>query len=245
MGLRAPRSSICRGAVSAPEAKGGEHPRYVLLEVERIMATVKALVLVGGPYHDEPGAREELSAALLAHSDAELTLTDDTTALVGDRLSAFDVVVVYTTGGKLAASEEEALAEFVRAGKGFFGLHGAAASYKENRLFHEVLGCTFVEHPPLGEVAVQVRDPFHPITAGVQDFSVADELYILDYDPEDIDLLTTARLGPEGEAQLSAYDRAYGAGRVFYLGLGHDARCLRAEPFRVLAGRGLMWAAGK
>lgn len=209
------------------------------------MASVKALVLVGGSYHDEPGAREELLAALGAYADAELTLTDDASSLSASRLSEFDVVVVYTTGGKLSDSEEQALAEFVRGGKGLFGLHGAAASFKENRLFHEVLGSTFVEHPPLGEVSVEVRHPSHPITAGVPDFSVADELYILDYDPEEIELLTTARLGPSEEAQLSAYTRALGAGRVFYLGLGHDARCLRAEPFRKLAGQGLMWAAGK
>ena len=209
------------------------------------MAPVRALVLVGGPYHDAPGAREELSAALRAHADAELTLTDDTAALDPERLSDFDVVVVYTTGGSLSEAQAEALAEFVRAGKGLFGLHGAAASFKESRLFHEVLGCTFVEHPPFDEVNVQVRDASHPITAGVQDFSVPDELYILDYDPEEIDLLTTARLGLDGEAQLSAYDRTYGAGRVFYLALGHDARCLRAEPFRQLAGRGLMWATGR
>ena len=97
------------------------------------MLAIKALVLVGGPYHDEPGAREELSAALRAHIDAELTLTDDASILASSRLPDF-VVVVYTTGGRLADSEEEALAEYVRGGKGLFGLHGAAASFGENRL---------------------------------------------------------------------------------------------------------------
>ncbi len=207
------------------------------------MPPAKALVLVGGPYHDEPGAREELTAALREHSNAELTITDDQTILSSGRMSEFDVLVVYTTGGRLTRAEEDAVEAYVRGGGGLFGLHGAAASFKENGLFHDVLGCTFVEHPPLGEVSVQVRHSSHPITAGVSDFTVADELYILDYDPDEVDLLTTARLAPDGVAELSAYVREWAAGRVFYLGLGHDARCLQTDPFRRLAGQGLMWAA--
>jgi type 1 glutamine amidotransferase len=206
------------------------------------MASFRALVLVGGPYHDEPGAREEALAALRADADVELILTNDTSALASLDLLDFDAVVVYTTGGRLAADEEEALDAYVRGGKGLFGLHSAAASFAENHLYHEMLGSRFLRHPPLDEVCLEILDTAHPITAGVTDFAVPDELYVLDCAPDGLQILATARLGEE--KQPSAYVRPWGLGRVFYLGLGHDARCLRAQPFRLLAGQGLTWVAG-
>jgi len=92
-------------------------------------------------------------------------------------------------------------------------------------------------------VRVEILDTDHSITAGVPEVSVSDELYVLDCTPTGLSVLAVARLGED--TQPSAYIRAWGAGRVFYVGLGHDARCLRAEPFRLLAGQGLTWAAGR
>ena len=40
------------------------------------------------------------------------------------------------------------LAEFVDGGKGLFGLHGATTSFKESALYVEMLGSSFLRHPP-------------------------------------------------------------------------------------------------
>ena len=204
---------------------------------------IHTLVVVGGRYHDEPGAREELAAAISAYCEAELTVTDDLTVLTGLADGDTDVVLVYTTGRELDAAQEAALVAFVASGHGFVGLHGATTGFKQNAVYAEMLGARFVKHPPFADLAVSIDDPAHPITRGVDAFVVPDELYINEGDVSRVGVLATSRLGDL--TQPAAYTKPYGDGRVYYLALGHDARCLRLESFRRLLGQGITWAAGR
>jgi len=202
---------------------------------------IKALLLVGGPWHDGPGMRDELRAALTANAPVDLTVTNDPATLTSPELAANDVVIIYTTGGELTEAQAHGLTDFVASGKGFVGLHGATTSFKTSSDYVKMIGSTFIRHPAFAEVRVKVVDPSHPITQGVTEFVVPDELYMLKCDPADFHLLATAEL--DGVVEPSAYVKSWGQGRVFYLGLGHDARCLGSEGFRRLAGQGLRWAA--
>jgi len=175
---------------------------------------IKALLLVGGPYHDGPGMRQLVVDAIRAHSQADLTVTDDPAVLVSPQLAQFDVIIAYTTDGTLTDAEGKGLTDFVAGGKGFLGIHGAATSFRSTHSYAAMLGSTFLRHPPLGEVAVTMVDPNHPITQSLAGFSVPDELYVLECDPSQFHLLATGQLG--AEAQPSVYTRAWGKGRLVF-----------------------------
>lgn len=207
------------------------------------MSQIEALLLVGGPYHDEPGAREALVEALTAAAPVRVTPTDDLSTLASPHLASHDVVIVYTTGGALTEAEARGLDAFVAGGKGLVGIHNAATSFKESRLFGALLGSRFVRHPPFGDVRLTPTDHDHPITRDLIPFTVPDELYVLEHAPDAFQTLATASQGDV--TQPSVYVKSWGAGRVFYCGLGHDARCFAAPGFRALVGRGIQWAAGQ
>ena len=205
---------------------------------------IRTLVVVGGRYHDEPGIRDELAAAISAYCATDLTITDDLSVLSEVSGSEVDVVLVYTTGRELDDGQERSLLKFVAAGGGFVGLHGATTGFKQNPRYQQMIGSTFIRHPKFNDLAVTIDDAAHPITQGVADFTVPDELYVLEADLSRLHVLATSRL--DDLAQPTAYTKAFGDGRVYYLALGHDARCLRLEPFRRLLGQGIAWvAAGK
>ena len=207
------------------------------------MPSVKLLVLVGGPYHDGPGARDELLAAIAAHCDASVTITDDRSVFASLRPGDYDCVLVYTTSVPIEPAEESGLLDFVTAGGGFVGLHGATTSFKTSTRYYELIGSQFVKHPPFTEFAVAIADRSHPITRDVPNFNVPDEFYILEMGTTPVHVLATSQL--DDQTQPTAYTTEFGQGRVYYLALGHDARCLRLDPVRRLLGQGITWAARK
>ena len=73
-------------------------------------------------------------------------------------------------------------------------------------------------HPPGGTFTVNIDDSDHPITQGVEDFEVEDEIYMSAYDPY-IHILASAEWS-EKQHPL-AWVKSYGDGRVFYTALGH------------------------
>ena len=62
------------------------------------------------------------------------------------------------------------LLTYIRAGGGFFGLHTAAASFREAEGYHGMLNGFFDGHSPYMDFAVNVSDAAHPITEGISRF---------------------------------------------------------------------------
>ena len=82
-------------------------------------------------------------------------------------------------------------------------------------------------------------NPQHPITQGLVEFMVEDEMYVTDYDPR-VAVLCSALW--QGRAIPVAWTKPWGQGRVFYLALGHDGSACRHDMFRLLIQRGARWA---
>jgi type 1 glutamine amidotransferase len=89
---------------------------------------------------------------------------------------------------------------------------------------------------------VQIEDRAHPITEGVDDFDVDDELYMLAWDPS-VHVLAIVEWY---EKRLPvAWTHTYGDGRVFYTALGHDERAFATPAFLRLLVNGARWAAAR
>jgi type 1 glutamine amidotransferase len=115
-------------------------------------------------------------------------------------------------------------------------------------------GGQWVSHPGNSGVTytVKITDPGHFVTQGTSDFTVTSEQYYMHTDPANKVLATTEFPSPGADgphvgngpvAMPVVWTKMYGAGRVFYTSLGHNAATVsEPDPLRVLT-RGLLWAA--
>jgi len=85
---------------------------------------------------------------------------------------------------------------------------------------------------------VNIADANHPVTAGVSDFAVEDEIYISAYEPT-LHILASAQW--HGRAHPMAWVKHFGQGRVFYTTLGHTADTFRQPAMQQLVTQGVRW----
>lgn len=204
------------------------------------LADTRVLLLVGGPeYHNTAEHRRILSDFIGA--ECTLAMREDLDVLSDEDLDPYHVIVNYTTFCEPTARQANALVNAIFHGKGYVGIHGATATFWNSPEYLRMLGGIFIVHDPLKLFKVQfgsVRcvEP-HPITAGVEDFDIEDELYIVEGDQTQWHIISRA----EGHPIL--YTKTYGNGRVHYNALGHDARSLSNPSFQKLVLNGIEWAA--
>jgi type 1 glutamine amidotransferase len=91
-------------------------------------------------------------------------------------------------------------------------------------------------------------DAAHPVAAGMPaSFTVSDELYRGFVFAPSIHILATAfddpKFGGTGKDEPLLWTNAYGQGRVFHTGLGHDVPAMMAPGFIASFARGVEWAA--
>jgi len=202
----------------------------------------KVLLLVGGPaYHDNPETRAAMYELLSRSFD--VTMTDDLAVLSLDALGGYDAIVNFSTFLEPTDEQTQALLDAVAGGVGFVGIHGATATFWNQPRYLEMIGGKFIVHDEFKEFTVNIgtaRDVEpHPITDGIEDFAIEDELYIVEGD------LTKWHILARAEGHPIIHTKEWGQGRVFSNALGHDTRALRHPSFCELVTRGVAWAAAK
>lgn len=204
---------------------------------------IKTLLLVGGEIHDWKGVGDVVEEALKKAGRFDVTrVNNDLNALQADRLKGFDLVVFYYTVGSITEEQKRGLMNFTAAGKGFVTFHSGADSFRGDPDYRAFVGGHFIGHPAYRSYQVSVTENDLPITAGIEEFMITDEQYILDYDPR-VKVLANAL--HKGKLMPVLWTRDWGKGRVFYSALGHDAKACRQEMFLTTLLRGAAWAAGK
>ncbi len=213
----------------------------------------KILLFGGGGCHDYKSI-----CPLLAQYLGEIAgisvdyVAEDYDIFRADRISAYDMAVIYHTGGELPPAPKRGLVEWVASGKGFVGVHSAADSFKNAPKYLAMLGGVFRAHPFKREYIVSLADNEHPISRDIEGYSVEnwekwpvyeykvrDEQYLLDYDRR-VRVLATALF--KGVSRPVAWVKPWGKGKVFYLALGHDVEACRNTLFRKLFINGSQWA---
>jgi uncharacterized protein len=201
------------------------------------------LLLLGGlttAYHnfDEMGP---VIADAMREAGFEVDATTEMEALSKDNLGKYDAFLNYTTDRDISDDQWEALHSFVVGGGGYIGIHNATDTFENRPEALRLIGGHFITHPAIQDVPVKIADPEHPVTQGVDDFSVNDEMYVMEHWPESYHLLAHSDL--DGGNPI-AWVREEGKGRVFYLSLGHNAETFSHRDYRRLLLQGSRWAAG-
>lgn len=236
-----------------------------------------ASLIVGGLWHDMDFARVELLQKLLAHEDVKTAVFQDFEAT--GPLGKSDFIIAYTCDLAPSTRATNSLRRWVAGGGRFFALHATNSNIRfldDGRVsapdlapgLSDLLGTSFVAHPPLGLYRVEVTDPHHPLTAGLESFETRDEHYLLDVHADLHVLLDTHFEGETPRFERSSwpaarhpvfYIRRHGSGQVLYLTLGHCrgpydmapityerrpvSRCSWELPvFHELLRRGICWA---
>jgi scyllo-inositol 2-dehydrogenase (NADP+) len=213
----------------------------------------KVLYIYGGPeFHPTELGGKILSGWLAADGRYELEMTNDLDAFASLPGGKYAAVVVYTTGFKddLTPAREAGLLDFVRGGGGFVGIHSATDSFRGSRAYVEMLNGEFLHHPEHHEFKVAVKQAANghagegqDLIARMGDFSVYDEMYHLqNFDPAACTVLAETQW--QGQQVPMAYARAYGAGRVAYVALGHTAQAWQHGEFKKLVLRSIRWSTG-
>lgn len=208
---------------------------------EKVSDTLDVLLLVGGGVHDWRACGAVLKELLAAQPDFNLSVVEDDQRILSSReLYGFQSMVLYWTVGEITAAEVAAWSRWLKSGRGLLGIHGAAASFKASDPYRAMLGGYLLGHPPLREYLVSVLDREHPVTAGIEEFTVRDEQYLCSYDGR-LNVLATALY--QGRPHPVIWARGWGRGRVLFNALGHDADACRHSVFQELVVRGVRWTA--
>jgi type 1 glutamine amidotransferase len=211
----------------------------------------QALMVWGGWEGHEPEACVQRFLPVLTAAGYEVEVAHSLRVFADRNLmQCQDLVVPCWTMGSLSQEEEHGLLDAVRLGTGIAGWHGGMGdAFRDSTAYQFMVGGQFVEHPGgVIDYTVRITRPDDPIMAGLQDFSVNTELYYMHIDPSNEVLATAACTGAvypwiDGVVMPVVWKRAYGAGRVFYSALGHQARDFDTpEAFEIMK-RGMLWAA--
>jgi type 1 glutamine amidotransferase len=192
----------------------------------------KILLLSGGK-RQHHGYREQalyLSAMLENTGRYQVTICEDAAILETPAMQKYDLMIVTADRRddefKFSTSQQQAILNYVKDGHGYVSVHAANNAAKDwLPEWKEMLGGVFSHFGlPDGKVqkgnyTVKITDPSSPITQGIQDFSLSDELYYHVQMMPDVQPLATIEY--QAVAWPVAWTRTYGRGRVFHTVLGH------------------------
>ncbi len=231
----------------------------------------RAIILTGGILHPFEQAAPALGA-ILRESGFEPWIGDDLDAAL-DQLRADPqaLLVVYALRWSMTQHEKylphrarwalsipdrarARIAAHVSAGAGLLGVHTASICFDDWKDWRDVLGGAWrwgqSWHPELGPVMATLN-PEHPLTRGLSDFELTDEVY------SDLDLAPGVEIAAWAQARNAATDgrvtgpqpslwtHRHGGGRAAYDALGHDEASLQHPVHRRLLQRAALWASGR
>lgn len=196
-------------------------------------------LIASGKFHDIDFARLELLKLLAERPELRTSVGvdyRDTEAIAGASL-----LITYTCDVIPEPHQVEVLRAFLEKGGRWLALHGTNSLLRfdddgtvltpdEAPEFMDLLGTQFEGHPPIGAFKVRITDADHPMTRGLRDFNVIDELYLMER-RTDIDVLMHTefsgqcpdygdRVWEDNEVPV-LYERRVGKGGILYLTLGH------------------------
>ena len=210
----------------------------------------QALFVYGGWPGHEPAKCRDIFVPWLRAKGFEVTVSDTQAPYADPTLmGTIDLVVQIWTMGTIEKEPLKGLLAAVKNGTGMAGWHGGMGdAYRQETEYRYMVGGDWVAHPGgIIDYDVQIVDHEDPITAGLSDFKVKSEQYLMHVNPNNKVLATTTFSGAvdswiDGYTMPVAWKKVYGKGRVFYTSLGHTANVFDIKEALTIVQRGMLWA---
>ncbi|MEX1029824.1 MAG: ThuA domain-containing protein [Paenibacillaceae bacterium] len=203
-----------------------------------------ALIAWGGWDGHQPEEVAGILGGLLREENYTVQISDTLDSFRdAEKLASVDLVVPIWTMGTIAKEQLEPLLKAVQeGGTGVAGCHGGMGdSFRNEVEYQYMVGGQWVAHPGNDGITYQVdiTDEDHPLTQGIKDFIVVSEKYYMHVDPA-IHVLATTTFD---EVKMPiAWTKSYGAGKVYYNSLGHQANIVSMPQVLEMMKRGMVWA---
>ena len=215
---------------------------------------IKVLLIAGddvAPYHDWREISEKTREVLVSSPRFNVRVCEDPLILESKTaLGRYDVVLLTMFNSSMptiTGQAKENLLEFVKNGKGFCVQHLASASFSEWKEFGKLCGRKWVMgtsgHGPRSVFGAKIVNKEHPITKGMKDFRIFDELYAKLQGDSDIEVLVSADSDWSKKTEPLVFTRPYGKGRCVHNAFGHDHKAILHPSMQQLIRRGVEWAA--
>ncbi len=192
-------------------------------------------------------------------------IADTTTnpALFTDNnLRKYDALIFSNTNNDVFETEEQrfALMRYIRAGGGFLGLHSASGTERNWTWFKQMLGATFLRHPPFQPLSIHVLDSTHPAMKNLPlGWETKDECYYFKEINPSIRILAFTDIShvkegadstlrkPDvfGDRYPCVWCQEFEGGRIWYTSLGHDKKDFSNPIYLALITEGLKWVTNK
>ncbi|MEU6684645.1 ThuA domain-containing protein [Streptomyces sp. NPDC046832] len=229
------------------------------------MTQKRALVVRGGWEGHQPVEATELFLPFLRGNGYAVRVEESTKIYAdGAEMAATDLVVQCVTMSEITREQLAGLTAAVEAGTGFTGWHGGIAdSFRASSDYLHMVGGQFATHPGKEpcERRGEAADNFlphtislteagraHPVTAGIEDFTLDTEQYwVLHDDLIDVLATTTHPARPwqpwhRPVTSPAVWTRRWGAGRIVVTTPGHSVDVLEHPDVRTIVERGMLWA---
>jgi type 1 glutamine amidotransferase len=222
---------------------------------------IRALILSGGFSHDFASSSTALARITAAGGISAEIETDVDAAMA--RLGAYDVLVFNTLRWRMTNDESfagvrsewgfetnpalrDGVAAHLASGRGIYALHAACICFDDWPEWKHILGASWQwdvsGHQSVGLAHISFAEG-HPLTEGLDDFEVIDEVYGGLALAEDARPLAWAAQEVSTTRHPILFARDVGAGRLVYDVLGHDSRSIEHPGHAQLIRRGIRWAA--
>ncbi|RPI85833.1 MAG: ThuA domain-containing protein [Chloroflexi bacterium] len=212
----------------------------------------KALLYLGGQYHDFPGFAAACKR-FFYKSSWTLDATFDLSILERLLFLKYDLVIGYTcftksnedkdqqTPSGLTIEQVDGLVNYVHRGGGLLGIHSATVIGESNSRLSKLFGAEFLTHPPAFSFQVVPVSIEHPMTADITAFEVFDEFYIHRFTaPVDIHMISIY----EGAAHPFVWSRQEEQGRVACITMGHSSQVWSLDNYNKLVLQSALWVSG-
>jgi type 1 glutamine amidotransferase len=198
--------------------------------------------------HDSIPAGHQMWRQLAERNGFRVQASEDSNLFTPERLKDFDAVVfLNTTGDILNEEQQRALQGFIRAKKGFIGIHAAADTEYGWPWYGQLVGAYFKSHPHIQPADVTV-DTNHPTTAMLpRNWRRNDEWYCYRSAPSpSVRILgrlqeSSYQGGTMGANHPIMWCHEFDGGRAWYTGMGHTQETYGEPLFQANALAALIW----
>jgi len=174
--------------------------------------------------------------------------------IASSEVKKYDVLVFYDMVDSISPAQQQAYTNLLNNGASMIFLHHSLVSYQNWPEFIKIVGGQYHTHPVVvnGDtlntsyehdvnIPVKVEDKKHPITRGINDFEILDEVYGgVEILPQVKPLLSTTH--PKSMRYL-AWINHYGNSNVIYIQLGHGPSGYSNPNYRKLVQQAIEWSA--
>lgn len=231
------------------------------------MTSRSALIVRGGWDGHMPVETTDFFLPFLQEHDFSIRVEESPEIYAdAETMAGVDLIVQVVTMSTIRPEALAGLIAAVRAGTGLVGWHGGIAdSYRDSADYLQLVGGQFAHHasalPPdhatgeqsdnYQEYTIELTElgRTHPVTAGIEDFSLTTEQYWVLSDEYNQVLATTTQAKRDFDAWNrpvtfpAVWTRQWGEGRIVVSTAGHRLEIVQHPAVRAIIEQGLLWAA--